>query len=1551
MNQGRVYVATREKGSLLSLACVLLLLFMAGPLRADQVAEIGILALRPMPEMLARWDASPTGFDNFIAGRGIASPTYGLRELGHPVSAPQRGLVLTKPGRYEQLTHRANLSPPLATLADVGQGEEVATYGEGIFTMAAWSDSDSLEDLRDMAVAAASSDSPGRHRMRAHGLAEFGRHAPGALSESPIEVLPAFAAAEVWDRYRWPIVGGVAGSILILILGFRQLLTNRSLAAGRIAQQQRTDALTDNTQYFRAVMDASPVPHALTDDIQNVSYLNPAFVRTFGYSREDIPTLDQWWPKAYPDAAYRQSVATTWIARLERARRENAPFEPMEVRIHCKDGSVRTALAEAASLGVSRQRVHLVTLYDITQTKRASERLETVLEAASDGVHILDEDGNLVEFSGSFAHMLGYTAREVARLNVVDWDVQIPRENVVATLQSHMRQAATFETKHRRKDGSVFEAEINAKAIVLDGRTYLYASSRDISARKQAELELRESNQRFRTLFDLSSDPVWIIDGNRFVDCNRAAVAALGYSDKEMLLNIHPSEISPEFQPDGEDSFSKAGRMIAVANEKGFHRFEWVHTRMDGSKLFAEVTLTAIVLKNQQVIHCLWRDISDRKDADMELRRSKERLEAAASAGIVGIWDWDVVDGRLVWDAVMYQLYGIQLETSEAANEVWVRAIHPEDKEYVEAEIQAALRGEREYGPEFRVIWPDGSIHFIKAASKTTFDDQGKPLRMIGVSYDLTGQKKIERALRTESEKNKALLRNASDGIHILDLAGDVIEASDAFCAALGYQRDELIGMNIAQWNAQFSAADLPTMIGRQHARQSRCQFETLHRRKDGTIVHAEVSGYPLNVDGRSVMFYSSRDITERRHTEVKLKLAASVFSHAREGIMITKPDGEIIDVNDSFCRITGYTRDEVLGKNPRILNSGRHKKEYFAAMWRELLDRGHWQGEIWNRGKNGEEFAVIQTVSTVRDTEGHALHYIAVFSDITALKEHERKLERIAHYDALTGLPNRVLLADRLHQAMVQSKRHQLQVAVAYVDLDGFKAVNDNHGHAVGDQLLISIADRMKRALRDSDTVARLGGDEFVAVMTDLTNVEASVQVLTRLLSVSAQPVHVGDLVLQVSASVGVAFFPQAGDVDADQLIRQADQAMYQAKLAGKNQYHIFDDEQDRSVRGHHERLEHVQQALTRREFVLHYQPKINLRSGRVVGAEALVRWQHPLRGLLPPSEFLPAIENHAMAIELGEWVIDSALTQLELWHAAGFDFPVSVNIGARQLQQAEFVDRLRALLAKHPKVNPSCLELEVLETSALADIAQVSRVIHACREFGVTFALDDFGTGYSSLTYLRRLPATQLKIDKSFVSGMLDDPDDLAIIDGILGLAAAFRRLVVAEGVETAEHAELLVRLGCELAQGYGIARPMPAHELQGWLTRWKPDPAWAQLPVIAREDLPLLFGNAEHRAWVVATEACLRGQRDAPPPLDPHRCRFGVWMDTEGLARLGGQPAYRGIEMLHAQVHALAVELCELQAQGRNAEGLMRLGELHGLRDELLGQMKRLVQETTQ
>ena len=817
---------------------------------------------------------------------------------------------------------------------------------------------------------------------------------------------------------------------------------------------------------------------------------------------------------------------------------------------------------------------------------------------------------------------------------------------------------------------------------------------------------------------------------------------------------------------------------------------------------------------------------------------------------------------------------------------------------------------------------------------------------LAGYTIDITERKRSEAVILSTKNQLQATLDAIPDLLFEVGLSGRIYNCHARDTGQLLMPAEEFIGKSFSELIPKETAEICTSALHEALEKGSSSGTEFLLRMPDWKRWY-EVSVAPMQEqsDQERHFILLARDITARKSAEEKIHLAASVFSHAREAIMITETNGAIIDVNDSFARITGYSRDEAIGQNPRILHSGRQDKDFYTAMWRGLIDKGHWYGELWNQRKDGESFASMQTISTVKDIQGNPTQYVSLFSDITTIKEHEKRLEHIAHYDALTTLPNRVLFADRLHQAMVQSERRGTLLALVYLDLDGFKAINDHYGHEAGDQLLIALSQRMKQALRQGDTLARLGGDEFVAVFFDLEKNDASLPMLDRLLEAAALPVLVDDRSYQVSASLGVTFYPQAEEVGSDQLLRQADQAMYQAKLAGKNRYHLFDTDQDRSIRGHHESLEHIGRALTAREFVLHYQPKVNMRTGTVIGVEALIRWQHPVKGLLPPAAFLPVIESHPLSVDIGEWVIDTALNQMEAWHALGMNVPVSVNVGARQLLQSDFADRLRSLFVAHPTINPGDLEIEILETSALEDLARTSQVIEECQKLGAVFALDDFGTGYSSLTYLKRLSVSQLKIDKSFVRDMLDDPDDLSILGGVLSLASAFRRQVIAEGVETVEHGTMLLQLGCELAQGYGIARPMPAADIPAWINTWHPDTSWSDCPPVDHADLPVLFAIVEHRAWITAVEAFLKGTRQTLP-LVHHQCRFNAWLQTEGKALHDGQCAFLSIEPLHQRTHALADELCKLHVMGQEASVNERLSELTNLRDELLEQLQALI-----
>lgn len=576
-------------------------------------------------------------------------------------------------------------------------------------------------------------------------------------------------------------------------------------------------------------------------------------------------------------------------------------------------------------------------------------------------------------------------------------------------------------------------------------------------------------------------------------------------------------------------------------------------------------------------------------------------------------------------------------------------------------------------------------------------------------------------------------------------------------------------------------------------------------------------------------------DLTDLYEARSELQLAASVFTSAREGIVVTSPAGIILAANDAFLALTGHSRDALIGTPIGILRSGKEPSSLYEEMWNALVAHGHWRGEIRNRRADGTEFTAFLTIGSVRTPSGALDRYVALYTDLTAEKQREAEMTRLADHDRLTGLPNRNGLVSLLDALIRDADTQPRRVAVAYLDLDDFARLNEALGPQEGDRILTTIAGRLLASLRTGDLLARPGGDEFVAVLQehDGEDVLARIRRLQRHL---AQPMTLGKdtASVEVSACVGVSQLrtDDAG-IDADQLLRRASHAMYRAKLAGRGQVHLFDPEADRTERGRFATLQSIQHGLDRDEFVLHYQPKVHMRTGEILGMEALVRWQHPERGLLAPGTFLPAIEHEDISIALGDRVILRALDQMQRWNEAGHSIPVSVNVGSRQLADLLFPERLEEQLQQHPGVQPRTLELEILETGALEDMARVEQLIRRCHALGVTFALDDFGTGFSSLSYLKTLPARTLKIDRSFVLGLLDDPQHLAICQSILELARIFDRQVIAEGIETLAHGERLLSLGCELGQGYAIARPMPPDDVLPWCKAWRTPEAWQSAP----------------------------------------------------------------------------------------------------------------------
>ncbi|WP_428527040.1 EAL domain-containing protein [Roseibium sp.] len=676
---------------------------------------------------------------------------------------------------------------------------------------------------------------------------------------------------------------------------------------------------------------------------------------------------------------------------------------------------------------------------------------------------------------------------------------------------------------------------------------------------------------------------------------------------------------------------------------------------------------------------------------------------------------------------------------------------------------------------------------------------------------------------RKRSQRDLEQFFNQSQSLNlILDFDGTILRLNDSWEDFLGYTLQEFCERPFIEFVHPEDRATTEETFAALVAGEGIDRFENRYVCASGEAKHLRWSARS-DVD-RQLVYAVAQNMTDQKHAENALKLSAQVFTHSDEGIIITDTKGTIVDVNEAFSEITGYDRDEIIGRNPNFLSSGKHDAGFYKDLWATLRKDGVWQGEIWNKRKNGDVYAERLTISAIEDEAGVPTNYVGLFVDITKMKAHERQLEHLARYDRLTGLPNRVLLADNMQQAMARARRHGHTLAIAFIDLDGFKAVNDTYGHAAGDELLVSVAHRLTKVLRTEDTLARIGGDEFVAIITDLPDEKSCVSTLNRILEAASKEFKLGAATASVSASIGVTFYPQTEEIDGDQLERQADQAMYEAKIAGRNQYKFFDPEQDRRLTEYYAQVADAKKALKTDAFRLHYQPKIRLATKEVIGYEALIRWQHPEKGLLMPGAFLPPIERHPdVAIELGNWVLDNALEQIERWNEVGLDTTVSVNVSALQLTSDDFEETLKSHLAAHPKVEPQQLEIELLETDALSDIDRVSEIIRNCRLSAVGFALDDFGTGYSSLAYLKKLPVDTLKIDQGFVHDSLNNAQDQELLKLIISLGRVYQLDVLAEGVETLAHAELLQSFGCKFAQGYAFARPMPADDVLDWHRNW--------------------------------------------------------------------------------------------------------------------------------
>lgn len=715
---------------------------------------------------------------------------------------------------------------------------------------------------------------------------------------------------------------------------------------------------------------------------------------------------------------------------------------------------------------------------------------------------------------------------------------------------------------------------------------------------------------------------------------------------------------------------------------------------------------------------------------------------------------------------------------------------------------------------EFEIIGLKGVRRWLETQAVPMRDTAGKITAMLGITHDITDRKQLELKTKILIQRQRALMKSSLEGIHIMDKYGNIVEANDAFCRMLGYTQEEVVKLNVSDWDARWTREEL-TVRFKELVQIDGALFESRHRRKDGSIIDVEISTTGTELDGSYFLYASSRDISLRKKNEEEQRIAAVAFD-TQDGIMITDVDANIVRINQAFQDITGYSSEEVIGKNPRILHSGRHNADFYQAMWATLSNTGKWTGEIWDKRKNGEIYPKLMTITTVRDNQQSVTNYVAVFRDISNRKISEQAIHQLAFYDPLTKLPNRRLLLDRLHQAMSTSMRNGRFGALLFLDLDNFKIINDTQGHSTGDKLLIEVAQRLLECVREKDSLARLGGDEFVVVLEDLSSDSDEAGITTELVAEKIRmsldrPYTLNELEFKSTVSIGVSLF-RGHQESADGLLQHADVAMYQAKSGGRNAIRFFDPSMQTVLDIRTGMEADLRRALGKQQFRLLYQIQVDHKR-KALGAEVLLRWEHPDRGIVSPMQFIPLAEETGLIVGIGLWVLYTACTQLKAWQSNPFtcNLTLAVNVSAKQLRHADFVSQVQGVL-QETGARASHLKLELTESTVLDNVEDSINKMHEIKALGVSFSMDDFGTGYSSLQYLKRLPLKQIKIDQSFVRDIATNPNDAAIVQTIIAMTEALGLDVIAEGVETEAQLEFIELRGCNAFQGYLFGKPVP-------------------------------------------------------------------------------------------------------------------------------------------
>jgi len=1050
---------------------------------------------------------------------------------------------------------------------------------------------------------------------------------------------------------------------------------------------------------------------------------------------------------------------------------------------------------------------------------RASERhYRSIFRDSPIGLAEITGDGRFLEVNQSFCNIAGYSRAEL--LGHTDLDIIHPDDRQrYAQLREQLlageRPSLACEKRYVRKSGAAVWVNMNLSMTPTgEGELhYLLVAAENISERKT----LQESLGRIAT--NLAKAEVTPLSGKWTWDSETGSVTAsdeifdlfgLPPTMKPLPGEIFLNRIHPEDRP-----FVEATLRAAAAERKPYH-LECRLILPDGAEKL--ISASGEVFNRNEIAGSrtqigVVQDITLRRQAEQALRESEQRFRELFEKAVDGILiaspDGIYIDANQSAchllgyrrNEIIGKTIGNMVRDDERDRFFREKAILTEDLEHVHVGEWELRHKSGAWLPfEIRArMMPDG--------------------RWMAIIRDISERKRTQHELERYAGEVQDLYDNAPCGYHSLDRNGTLVRINKTELAWLGYSKEELVGRkNVAELMTEKSREtfrkEFPVFLktGRLH------DIELEFVRKNGTVLPVMLSASAVVdehgdvVQSRSTLF----DMRELAEAQKKLRQAATVFAHTNDAIIIADGDGTIVAVNEAFTKITGYRAEEVIGKNPSLLKSERQDRDFYRNLWDSIEKNGNWKGEIWDRRKSGEVFPVWQNITAVKDDSGKITDYISIFSDITTIKQTQEKLTDLAYHDPLTGLPNRLLFNDRMEQALAHARRHQLRAALLLLDLDRFKLINDTLGHAAGDQLLQAIGARLKALLRGDDTIARLGGDEFAIILAQIDDAADAALLARKIGEAVAQPAHINGQALIISTSIGIGIYPDDAE-DQETLAKCADAALYGAKDKGKNGYEFYTREMTQTASNLLAIDRGLRVAIEDKEFVLHYQPQIDLSNGRIVGVEALIRWDSPTRGFQSPIEFIHVAEETGLIDAIGDWVLDAACAQLRAWRLAGAP-PVrmAINLSPRQIRNERFVDKVRrTLLACDPR-DCAGIDLEITE-SALQTGAHTVAALKELKSFGINIVIDDFGTGYSCLNSLKHLPIDVLKIDRSFIHGIPGDADDKAIATTIIAMAHSLGMRVIAEGVETQEQLRFVTDQHCDEVQGFLFFQPMSAHECE--------------------------------------------------------------------------------------------------------------------------------------